>query len=144
MSCEGTARGRPCAGDRMLRELSISTVASTCDSGESGMCTAIWSPSKSALNAVQENRMLADDVLENVPNDRLLLLDHLLGLLDGRAVTLSFELVIDEGLEELERHLFRQTALVELQLRTHDDDRAPGIVHALAEQVLAEAALFAL
>ena len=95
-------------------------------------------------SAVQENRMLADDVLENVPNDRLLLLDHLLGLLDGRAVTLSFELVIDEGLEELERHLLREAALVELQLGTHDDDRAPGIVHALAEQVLAEAALFAL
>ena len=53
MSCDGTARGRPCAGERMLRELSISTDASTCDSGESGMCTAIWSPSKSALNAAQ-------------------------------------------------------------------------------------------
>src|ERR1700694_3243748 len=37
----------------MLRELSMSTDASTWDSGESGICTAIWSPSKSALNAVQ-------------------------------------------------------------------------------------------
>src|SRR5215472_6533686 len=111
MSCDGTARGKPCAGERMLRELSMSTDASTCDSGESGMCTAIWSPSKSALEAVQgrcavqQNRMLTDDVLEDVPNHGLLLLDHFLGLLNGGAVALGFELVIDEGLEELERHL---------------------------------------
>src|SRR6267142_3032744 len=88
--------------------------------------------------------MLADDVFENVPNDGFLLLDHFLGLLDGRAVALGFELVIDERFEKLERHFLRQTALVELQLRAHDDDRAAGIVHALAEQVLAETALLAL
>jgi len=44
----------------MLRELSINTDASTCDSGDSGMCTAIWSPSKSALNAVQNQGVNAD------------------------------------------------------------------------------------
>src|SRR2546430_12561961 len=48
-------------------------------------------------------------------NDGFLLLDHLLGLLDGGAMALRFELVIDERLEELERHLLRQTALMELQ-----------------------------
>jgi hypothetical protein len=70
------------------------------------MCTAIWSPSKSALNAVQtngwilialpstgqvqslntqsvqswstvqQNRMLANNFLKNVPNDRFLTFDH--------------------------------------------------------------------
>ena len=52
MSCVGTVMGWPLAGDRMLCEASISTDASICASGESGICTAIWSPSKSALNAV--------------------------------------------------------------------------------------------
>ena len=47
-------------------------------------------------SAVEEHRMLADDVLEDVPHDRFLLFDHFLGLLDGGAVTLRFELVIDE------------------------------------------------
>src|SRR5712691_11886094 len=75
---------------------------------------------------------------------RLLLLDHFLGLLDGGAVTLGFELVIDEGLKELERHFLGQTALVELELRANDDDGTAGVVYALAEQVLAEAALLAL
>ena len=54
------------------------------------------------------------------------------------------EAVIDEGLEELERHLLGQAALVQLELGTDDDDGAAGVVDALAEQVLAEAALLAL
>ena len=48
------------------------------------------------------------------------------------------------GLNSSERHLLRQAALVELELRTGDDDRTARIVDALAEQVLAEAALLAL
>ena len=55
-----------------------------------------------------------------------------------------FEPVIDERLEQLERHLLRQTALVQLQFGTDHDDRTAGVVDALAEQVLAEAALLAL
>ncbi len=72
------------------------------------------------------------------------ILDHLLGLLDGGAVAGLFETVIDERLEELERHLLGKTALVQLQFRTDDDDRTAGVVDALAEQVLTEAALLAL
>src|SRR5258707_1893731 len=59
-------------------------------------------------------------------------------------MALGFELVINERLEELERHLLRQTALVEFQFRADDDHGAAGIVHALAEKVLAETALLAL
>ena len=55
-----------------------------------------------------------------------------------------FELVVDERLEQLERHLLRQPALVQLQLGTDDDDRTAGVVDALAEQVLTEPALLAL
>ena len=53
MSWLGTAIGRPCAGDRMLCADSMSSRASACASDESGRWTAIWSPSKSALNAAQ-------------------------------------------------------------------------------------------
>ncbi len=94
--------------------------------------------------AVQEDGMLADDLLEDVPDLSALLLDHLLGLLDGRDEAALFELVVDERLEQLERHLLRQPALVQLQLGTHDDDRTARVVDALAEQVLTEAALLAL
>ena len=88
--------------------------------------------------------MLADDLVEDIPDFRLFLLDQLLGLLDGRGVTLGVEAGVDERLEQFERHLLRQAALVQLQLRTGHDDRTAGIVDALAEQVLAEPALLAL
>ena len=52
MSCEGTVMGAPFAGERMFFDAFISTEASIWASGASGTCTAIWSPSKSALNAV--------------------------------------------------------------------------------------------
>ena len=85
----------------MLFDDIISARASSCASSDSGTCTAIWSPSKSALNAgadqrmqldrlafdqhrlerldaeavqgrraVQQHRMLADDLLEDVPHFR--------------------------------------------------------------------------
>ncbi len=94
--------------------------------------------------AVEEHRVLADDLVEDVPDLRALLLDQLLRLLDGRAEALGVEARVDERLEELERHLLRQAALVQLQLRAGHDHRAAGEVDALAEQVLPEAALLAL
>ncbi len=53
MSWLGMAIGWPFAGESTLWLLSMRTEASICASGESGMCTAIWSPSKSALKAAQ-------------------------------------------------------------------------------------------
>ena len=53
MSCVGVASGRPEAGERMLFDESIRIRASAWASAQSGRCTAIWSPSKSALNAWQ-------------------------------------------------------------------------------------------
>ena len=94
--------------------------------------------------AVEQDGMFANDFFEDVPDDGFLLLDHLLGLLDGGAVAGGFELVIDERLEKLEGHFLRQAALIEAQLGADDNDGAAGIIDALAEEVLAEAALLAL
>ncbi len=94
--------------------------------------------------AVEQHRVLADDLFEHVPHLGTLLLDHLLGLLDGGDELPLLELVVDERLEQLERHLLGQPALVQAQLGADDDDRTAGVVDALAEQVLAEAPLLAL
>ena len=88
--------------------------------------------------------MILDHFLEDVPHYRLLHLHHFLGLLDGRALPGLLQPVIDERLEQFERHLLRQSALVQLQLRTDHDHRAARIVDALAQQVLPETALLAL
>ena len=45
--------GLPFAGLKMLLVDIIKARASTCASIDRGTCTAIWSPSKSALNAEQ-------------------------------------------------------------------------------------------
>ena len=71
-------------------------------------------------------------------------LDHLLGAFHRRHVALFHEAVVDEGLEELEGHLLGKTALVEPQVGPDGDDGAARVVDALAQQVLAEAALLSL
>src|SRR5690606_14063515 len=60
------------------------------------------------------------------------------------AEALGLKSRIDERLEEFQRHLLGKAALVQLEVRTHGDHRTARIVHALAEQVLAEATLLAL
>ena len=88
--------------------------------------------------------MLGDDLLEDVPDlgrHRVDVLLRRLDVLDGLPLD---EPAHDERLEELERHQLRQAALVELQRRAGHDHRAARVVDALAEQVLAEAALLAL
>src|SRR6266446_2319398 len=88
--------------------------------------------------------MLANDFFERVPNFVGLQLDHFLRRLDRADEALLLETVVDERLEQLEGHLLRQAALVKLQFRADDDDRTSGVVDALAEEVLTEAALLAL
>ena len=93
---------------------------------------------------VQHDRVLADDVLEDIPDHRLLAFNQLLRCLDGRGQTHHFQAVEDEGLEELKRHQLGQAALVQLELRADHDDRTARVVHALAQQVLAETTALAL
>src|SRR5205807_5924480 len=95
-------------------------------------------------SAVQQHRMIANDLFEDLVHLGRFLLHDLLGALHRLGDSLLDELVNDEWLEQLQRHRLRQTALVQLELRTDDDDRAAGVVDALAEQVLTEAALLAL
>ena len=175
MSWLGTMMGEPLAGCRMLLVDIISTRASSWASSERGTCTAIWSPSKSALKAAQtsgcswmalpsirigsnawmprrcsvgarfkQDGVLADHLVEHVPDLALLLLDQLLGLLDGGRLAHGLQPRVDERLEQLQRHLLGQPALVQLELGADHDHRAARVVHALAEQVLAEPALLAL
>jgi|GEM_PF-2711165 len=94
--------------------------------------------------AVQHDRIFPDHLVEGVPDLRGFLLHELLGALDRGHVALVHEPIIDERLEQLEGHLFRQAALVQPQIRTHGNDGPARIVHPLAQKVLAEASLLAL
>src|SRR5210317_2404599 len=88
--------------------------------------------------------MLTNDFLEDIPDFRSFALHEALRRLDRGRFAAQLQLREDERLEELERHLLRQAALVQLERRADHDDRTARVVDALAEQVLAEAALLAL
>ncbi len=93
---------------------------------------------------VQQHGVLLDHLLEDVPDLLGLALEHLLGALDRVGQAELLQAPDDEGLVELQRDLLGQPALVQLELRPHRDHRARAVVHALAEEVLAETALLAL
>ena len=94
--------------------------------------------------AVQEYRVVLYDLFQDVPDFGPFPLDELLRTLHGLHVTLVFELLDYEGLEELESHALGQAALVDLKLRAHHDHRSARVVDPLAQEVLAEPPLFAL
>ena len=94
--------------------------------------------------AVEQYRMVLDDLFQDLVDLRPLSLHDLLGPLDRLGDALFDELVDDERLEQLNRHRLRQPALMQPQLRADHDHRAAGVVHPLAQQVLTEPALLAL
>ena len=94
--------------------------------------------------AVQQHRMVDDDLFQHVPHVAGTAIDGTLGGLDVGGILKLDQALHDEGLEQLQRHLLGQTALVHLQLRADDDNGTAGVVNTLAQQVLTEAALLAL
>src|SRR6218665_1064472 len=150
--------GSPEAGNSTLFEASISVRASICASTDSGTCTAIWSPSKSALNAEQTSgcscialpsiRIGSNACMPQRcsvgPRVDLTRVALLLGGLDRGCDAHGLQAREDEGLEQFQRHQLGQTALVQLERRAYGNHRAPRVVDALAQQVLAETPALAL
>ena len=72
-------------------------------------------------STVEEYRMSLHDVFENLVDLRITTVNDFLGRLHGLYLSALEELTDDKRLVELSRHLFRQTALVHLKLRTSAD-----------------------
>ena len=67
--------------------------------------------------------MLFDDIFQNIPYFRFQLLYHLLGILNVMGSAVAHQLFHNKRLEQLNRHLFWQTALEYLQFRSNHDNR---------------------
>ncbi len=93
--------------------------------------------------AVKKDRVVLHNVFENVPYDRGFLVDNLFGALDRFYNAAFDEFADDERFVELGSHIFRETAFVHAEFRADDNDGTCGVVDTFAEEVLAEAALFA-
>ncbi len=73
MSFEGLATKSPVAGFKMLPAAFMVSLASLCESAESGKWTAIWSPSKSALKAVQTSGGIVGTIVAIESDDTVVL-----------------------------------------------------------------------
>src|ERR1700733_3017157 len=95
-------------------------------------------------SSVQEHVLVLDHVFEHSPHFRDAVVDETGCAADVECQFPFEKLRDDERLEELEGHVLWKSALVELELRTDDDHRSAGVVHALSEKVSSEKASLAL
>ena len=93
---------------------------------------------------VQHYRMLADNVLKDIPDLRLQLCYHKLCGLDVACNISCGQFLHNKRLKQLDCHLLRKTTLVNLKFRTNYDNGTTGIVNTLTKQVLTETSLLTL
>ena len=93
--------------------------------------------------AVQEHRSFLDHFFQNFPNLRTVAFYIFLGAFDIVCISLIFQPGNYEWAVKLQRHCFRQTALVQLEMGPNHNNGTTRIVDTLAQQVSAEAALLA-
>ena len=74
--------------------------------------------------AVEQHRMFADDIVEDIPDVFAFLFDHLLGAFDrGDVASFRFELAVDEiGLNKSSAIFLRQATLMHAVTRDQPDD----------------------
>ena len=93
---------------------------------------------------VEQDRVLADNFGQDIPNLGTFCFYQFLGRLDGGRHTATLQFAEDKRLEQFQRHLFRQATFVQSQFGTNHDDRTTGIIDSLTQQVLTESALLTL
>ncbi len=93
---------------------------------------------------VQHNRVLLDDIFQYIPDLRIKLFHHLLGVLDIVCHLPEYKLLHDKWLEQLNGHFLRKTTLINLQFRSIDDNGTSGIIDTFSEEVLTEPSVLSL
>src|SRR5690606_4508980 len=95
-------------------------------------------------STVEQYRVTFEYVFKDIPNHRILAVDNLLGRLHRLDNSSLNELADNERLEQFSRHVLGQTAFMQFQFRTNDDNGTTGVVDTLTEKVLTEASLLTL
>ena len=72
---------------------------------------------------VKHNRVLLDNILKYIPDLCLKLLYHLLSILYIMCCSIRNKLLHNERLEKLNSHLLWKTTLINLKLRSNNDNR---------------------
>src|SRR5579875_1399662 len=93
--------------------------------------------------AIEQYQAPAHDLLQNIPERGMTTFNGASGLAQSRDDAIGQQFMDNEGLEKLQRHFLRQPTLVQLEVQSYGDYRAPGIIDALPQQIMPQPALFA-
>ena len=93
---------------------------------------------------VQHNRMLFNYILQHIPYFLLYPVNHLLCTLNIMCCLIGNQFFHNKRLKQLNRHLFWKSTLIDLKLRSHNDNRTTRIINTLSKQILTETSLLAL
>ena len=86
--------------------------------------------------------MATEDIFKNLPNHLVFTVDQFFGRFYRFYNTAFNQFPNNERLEQFGSHRFRDTAFVQFQGRTYDDNGTTGVVDTFTEQVLTETTLF--
>ena len=95
-------------------------------------------------STVQEHGVLSRHFFQLLPHRHMTVFHHALGTAEGTVPVIGHQGPDNEWLEELQRHDFWQTTLVQFQLRAHHNGGTCGVVDTLTEEVLTEPTLLTL
>ena len=95
-------------------------------------------------STVEHHRTGLDHFLQYFPHLRFFSFNEAPSSLHVDSVVVFDELLHDKGTKQLQRHAFRQSALMQLELRANDDNRAARVVHPFAKEVPSKPTLFTL
>ena len=90
---------------------------------------------------VHQHRMPFQYVFEDVPYHGILTFHNLLGRFHGLDNAAFQHLTDNERLEQFRRHILGKPHFVHLQIRAYHDNRTPGVIDTLTQQVLTETSL---
>ncbi len=96
--------------------------------------------------AVEQDKLLMHHLFQQVPDNRVRFacaLDEPLGRPSAGRILPLQQFADEERFEQFQAHPGWQTALVQRKLWVAHDHRPPGIIHALAQQMLAQVSLLA-
>ena len=94
--------------------------------------------------AVEKHRVLFDDDFKSVPDLGTAFIHHLLGGFNVVGDAVFNQLFHNEWSEKLDCHFLWNAALVNLQVRSYNDNGTAGVVDTFAQQILTETSLLAL
>ncbi len=94
--------------------------------------------------AVKQDIVVLDDLIEDFVCFLGIGIHHAAGGSDIVREFLLDQFLNNKRFEQFERHFLRQSALMEFQFRTDDDDGTSRIIHTLSKEVLTETTLFPL